>query len=575
MAIITRASIFLVFLALSAAGLRAQQPPAWGADFDSGIERVMRERRVPGAVLAVVTSDRILLMRAYGVADLSAGTPMRPDTVLGIQSTSKLLTGLTVLSAASRRTVNLDADITSYLDGLVLRPRSGGSISMNHLLTHTAGFDERGVGVSARDVARLRSLGDYLSDNLPERLWSPGAVASYSNHGFAIAGLVLEKALGRGLAELAAEEIFEPLGMRSSSFEQPAPAHVLKRKAIGYMWRNGPVAVPPIFHQDWPAAGAVSTAADMSKLLQALLRGSPAAWRAAVTPHFRAHPDLPGIAPGGFVEQRRRAITLLRHGGDWQDFFNLVVLVPADDLGIFIATTHGEDHAFGEVALDAILEATVPAFAKAGAVQEASAPDPIPPGAAGTYRFTRHEHGGLGKLGVLAGQIPEVHLTGDPDTADRSGTFRRAGGGELWAFREARDGNPAFLFRERVPIATYERVAWIRTARIQRVLWGLALVLIIVRLVWAVVHRRWTLADTALAVLLVFVAGIGVILGRADPWELQYGLPLAIRLWLLLPWMAAVIAVAAFVRRRSYVAFVLTIFVFVLIKEWNLWMFWI
>ena len=92
-------------------------------------------------------------------------------------------------------------------------------------------------------------------------------MASYSNHGFALAGLVMERAARQRLADLAEEHVFAPLGMHDSTFDPPPAREDATRHVTGYMWRDGLVPVPEIFYNDWPASGAVSTAADMAALL--------------------------------------------------------------------------------------------------------------------------------------------------------------------------------------------------------------------------------------------------------------------------------------------------------------------
>lgn len=553
---------------------------------DAAVESAMRDLHVPGVVLAIVEGDEPPLLKAYGLANVERQTPMSVDSRIGLQSTTKLITGLVALRLARRGTIALDADIRPHLGTVGLDDFGGRPITLLDLLTHTAGFDERSVGVSAHSPADRWALSVYLRFQLPSRIRPAGSVASYSNHGFALAGLVMERAARQRLEYLADELVFAPLGMHDSTFAPPQADADAARHVTGYMWRGDLVPVPEIFYNDWPASGAVSTASDMAALMRALL--GDGVWHDALTPRFRQHPAMPGVAAGGAVERRRGSLVTIQHGGDWQDFFNLVVLIPSRRIGIFVAGNNGEADGLGSLVLDAALS-DLGLAAQAAAVQT-TAPTAsrmveeqhaLDPNLLGRYRSTRHEHAGIEKVGVLTGDVPELALEQEDDirVAGRTatleaGTTLRRDDGEVWAVRAAGNGEPAMLFRERTPTTAYERVAWIHSVPVQRAVLVLLLVSLITRLAWGIWRRTAPLPTAVIAVHLAFIVGAGVMLTAIDPWTFQYGTPLIVRAWLTIPLCALAATLVILVRNRAYGTGALSFAWCAFVYEWNLWVFW-
>jgi hypothetical protein len=423
----------------------------------------------------------------------------------------------------------------------------------------------------------------YLRFQLPDRLRPAGSVASYSNHGFALAGLVMERAARQRLADLAEEHVFAPLGMHDSTFDPPPAREDATRHVTGYMWRDALVPVPEIFYNDWPASGAVSTAADMAALMKAML-SSEGAWRDALVPRFRQHASMPAIGAGGLVEQRRGGVSTWQHGGDWQDYFNVLVLIPSRRVGIFIAGNNGEQDRLGALVLDAALadlEIDVGTATASTIPPPQGDPGRLDAAFTGRYRSTRHEHDGIGKAGLLTGEIPEIALEqgdgirigGRPVRLETPTTLRRDDG-ELWAVRAAQGGEPALLFRERAPTTAFERVRWLQSVPVQRVLFLATLMLLVGRLAWGLRKRPILLPTAIVAVHLFFIAGLVAVLATADRWGFQYGTPILLRLWLTIPLVTLAATVLALFRTRAYATCALSFVWCALVYEWNLWVFW-
>ena len=94
------------------------------------------------------------------------------------------------MQLAEKGLVDLHTDVAAYQDRIKLATRSGRPVTLAHLLTHTGGFDEKYLGMSAKERSRVTSLGDYLSTEMPRQIRDPGEYFQYSNHGMALAGYI-------------------------------------------------------------------------------------------------------------------------------------------------------------------------------------------------------------------------------------------------------------------------------------------------------------------------------------------------------------------------------------------------
>jgi CubicO group peptidase (beta-lactamase class C family) len=123
------------------------------------LARQLGDYEIPGATVSVVNDERILVAEGYGQADVEADEPVSAEkTLFKVASVSKLFTATAVMQLAEEGKVDLDEDVNAYLDNVrVPDTYPGEPITMRHLLTHTAGFEERFTGSGARDAADLAS----------------------------------------------------------------------------------------------------------------------------------------------------------------------------------------------------------------------------------------------------------------------------------------------------------------------------------------------------------------------------------------------------------------------------------
>lgn len=321
-------------------------PAEFGALIDEFFEEELGASHIPGAVFLMMKDGEVFYSRGYGFADLERRIPVDPErTVFRVGSNSKTLTAAAVMTLVEEGRVDLDADVNDYLRQVRIPATYPEPVTLRHLLTHTAGFDERLFGQHAPTRDRALSLGDYLASHLPPRTHPPGEVISYNDHGTSLAGLVIEDVTGRPFAEYVEERIFRPLGMDHSSFDVlDLPPHIRDNLATAYRFWSGehtPYAYDYI--QTAPAAGLVTTAADMGKFLAALLGGGRLgdtrilgdSMTAVMLDRQFAHaPRLLGRA-FGFVESDENGVRGLSKDGQASGFLSRIFLIPEAGIGFF------------------------------------------------------------------------------------------------------------------------------------------------------------------------------------------------------------------------------------------------
>ena len=209
----------------------------------------------PGAVIAVYRDGALVASACAGVADVrgqdpdqgtspgpAANNPLTADTLMNIASISKQMAAAAILIAARGGALDLDAD----LRGLVPELRVPG-VTLRNCLNHTAGLPDYlavayTVGMPEIEIAALSVFLDWVT-TLDGLEFAPGERQSYSNTGYVLAALALERAVGRPFPEVLAESVLVPLGMTKSfsttvlgefsagmafSFSQEAPGEFVK-----------------------------------------------------------------------------------------------------------------------------------------------------------------------------------------------------------------------------------------------------------------------------------------------------------------------------------------------------------
>lgn len=309
---------------------------------DDHMAAVVEDGDVVGAAAAVVRSDETVFAKGYGRTHAEGGDPVDGETPFRLGSVSKPFVWTAAMQQIEAGRIDPDEDVRPLLEGVSIEGREDEPITMAHLATHTAGFEERNQGLWVEDPAAMGSLDRVLDDEQPTRVRSPGEFVSYSNYGTALAGQVVADVAGRSLPAYLEEAVLEPLGMTNATFEQPPP----EAAAGGYTAALGaPSPAPGLALELWPAGSLTASARDVARFARAHLGdGSVDGGRILSASSvdrmadrwFAHHPAVDGLG-FGWLEDSHGDLRLLWHNGAIPgSFYSHLLLVPAADVGLFV-----------------------------------------------------------------------------------------------------------------------------------------------------------------------------------------------------------------------------------------------
>jgi CubicO group peptidase (beta-lactamase class C family) len=334
--------------------LTQRDAEAW---FDGVLPASLRAHDIAGAVVVVVKDGQILLTKGYGFSDAAERKPVDPDqTLFRAASVSKLFAATSVMQLVEQGKIDLDADINTYLDFPVVG-RGGKKITVRHLLSHRAGFEEgyKQAFVYER-TAELTST-SFLKRWVPMRIFDPGTTPAYSNYGVSLAGYIVERVSGLSFETYVARNIFAPLGMAHSTFQQPLPDQLQPMMSKGYVLASEPPQPFEIVMA--PSVGGLSiSGSDMGKFMLAHLGngqlGSAQILQSA-TAQLMHNSAIDTIKPLnrmnlGFYESNINGRRVIGHGGNTLLFHSNMSLFIDDGVGVFLSlNSAGKDPGEAEV----------------------------------------------------------------------------------------------------------------------------------------------------------------------------------------------------------------------------------
>lgn len=282
--------------------------------------------RFNGAVL-VAQSGKPLLAKGYGMANAEWSIPVTPDAKFRLGSITKQFTAMAVLLLAEEGKLSVDDPVRRHWSEA---PAAWRDITVHQLLTHTSGiFNYTALPAYVRNMRQGKSPAEILKQLEDRPLeFAPGTQMKYSNSGYLLLGLIIEKVSGMSYAEFVRQRIFLPLGMHDTGYDSDTT--VIPRRASGYerigsQLRNAPFLDMSIPH----AAGALySTCLDLLKW-DAALREQ----RLLNADSYRRYftPEKNDYAYGWIVRERNGAVWQ-SHGGGINGFSTMIIRVPAKQL---------------------------------------------------------------------------------------------------------------------------------------------------------------------------------------------------------------------------------------------------
>lgn len=520
----------LTGIASAAQARPSAQPELSGLDqlIDAIVPDQLAKDKIPGAAVVVVAGGRQVFAKGYGVADTQTRTPVNADrTGFFTGSLAKVFTATAVLQLVNQGKLDLYTDVNRYLTSFKIRDTyPGHPLTLDNLLTHTAGFDDNPLGVAVSDPAAVPQLGRYLAERQPARVRAPGTMASYDNYGVALAGYLVEVVSGQPFAQYVEQYITQPLGMTATSFAQPHPASIEATMARGYRPSGDGQTPENGQYGGWSptGAGTVSTATDMGRFMLAQISDDARLGQRVAAQiqeqHFTQDQRLPGM--GYLLEQRpRNGKRLLFKDGDVPGFHSNLALLPDQGVGIYVSYNgdgvdgtanwdgkslihHVVDHYFPDTSARPKANSTPEVsqdtvgtydhfFSHASARPRAISTSDVSQ-FTGVYRVTRTSHTDLTKVAALTssvtvnvandGTLTTSGLSPNPHVSDQHwvqiqpGLFQERDGQDQIAF----DGK-GNLFATADPTVAYLEQPWYSNPLLQQGLLGFGLLVLLIGLV--------------------------------------------------------------------------------------------
>lgn len=240
---------------------------------DVFVKAQMAQRNVRGLTLAIIKDGKIVTARAYGVVDDASKAPVTTSTLFQAGSISKPVAALGALHLVEKGTLSLDDEVNAKLTSWKVpdnRFTTTEKVTLRRLLSHTAGLTVHGfpgydVATEVPTVVQVLD-GAPPTNTAPIRVdTTPGAIWRYSGGGFTVAQQLMIDVTGQPFPRYMQATVLGPIGMTSSSFEQPLPSGRAVLTATGYYADGRPVRGRWHLYPEMAAAGLWTTPTDLAK----------------------------------------------------------------------------------------------------------------------------------------------------------------------------------------------------------------------------------------------------------------------------------------------------------------------
>ena len=278
-------------------------------------------------------NGKTVFRQAYGMADVERKIPLKPEMTFRIGSVTKQFTAAAIMLLADQGKLSVSGDITQFLTDY---PTRGKKISIENLLTHTSGIrsytDIPAFESIVQTSMTVQQVIDFFKDE--PALFEPGEQWAYSNSNYFLLGAIIEKASGMPYADFMAAFIFEPLGMKSTTYE--GQERDGRKRVEGYSRPRGGefTKVRSIsLTQPYAAGALVSSVDDLARWDVAITAGKllkPETWKQVFTPFKLKSGEVTRYGYGwGIGKFNDQAVFV--HGGGIDGFASIVYRLPERD----------------------------------------------------------------------------------------------------------------------------------------------------------------------------------------------------------------------------------------------------
>ena len=435
-------------LSLLAAPVAAQQPvtkDAPGAVRADSVFARFAGTAGPGCAVGVSRAGQPVLARAYGMAELEHDVPNTPTSVFEAGSVSKQFTAAAVILLAQEGKLSLDDDVRKHFPEL---PDYGKPITIRHLLNHTSGLRDwgsvaaiagwpRGTRAYSHahvlDIARKQTALNY----------PPGEHYSYTNTGYNLQAMLVERVSGMPFAEFSRVRIFEPLGLTQTQWRDDY-TEIVEDRAVAYRPAQGGWRLDMPFEHVHGNGGLLTTVDDLLRWTEELHTGAKlgAAWKAEMHRQARLNNGRQIEYASGLFVTDHRGIPEVSHSGATAGYRAFLARYPEQHVAVAVLCNAANANA--TQLAHQVVDAFLPASPSGRTVAGGAPATPVTLTAeqlaarAGVYRDTRT--GGVRRLVVENGQL---RLAGGPAFVALSPTRFQPAPGMLVEFESAPAGRPA------------------------------------------------------------------------------------------------------------------------------------
>jgi CubicO group peptidase (beta-lactamase class C family) len=335
--------IFPVLLVLIFALKTIAQIPCSPTDFtafEQTVQEEMKQKRVPGAAVAIVCGDRIVYQKAFGVGNIETNVPLTTEMLFRLGSTTKMFVALAAVTMAERGKIDLHVPIGKYARGL--HPKIA-ALTLHQTLSHTAGLRDDAPQYGPLDETALAER--VTSWNEKAFFAEPNTIFSYSNPGYVLASYVLEQAANKPFADLMNELVFQPLAMKRSTF-RPLMA-LTYPLTLGHSGSPAGIAIVRPFAENaanWAPGSLFSNVEELSRFLLAFLNGGNLAGEqklSAGSLRTLIQPKAEIVALNrkygyGLVSFTEDGVPVVMHTGGRSGYGSIIWTVPEKRFGIVV-----------------------------------------------------------------------------------------------------------------------------------------------------------------------------------------------------------------------------------------------
>ena len=310
-------------------------------------------RGIPGFSVTVMRDGKIVYSEGFGYADVEERVPARPTTKFRIGSVSKPLTAVALVKLVEQGKLDLDAPIQKYVPSF---PDKGTVITSRMLAGHLAGirhYKDDEFFIQKHYATVLDGLAIFKDDPLVS---PPGTKFNYSSYGFNLLSAAIENACGKDFLGCIHELVFSPLGLRSTTEDQPA--EIIEQRSRFYDHpKDKPLQNAPYVDNSykWAGGGFLSSTEDLVRFGNALLEPGylkKESLALLFTPQKTTSGEQSPYAIGWFIGKSESGQRVFQHSGGSVGGTSQLILYPDQHLVVAMIcnySTEGESWKFEEV----------------------------------------------------------------------------------------------------------------------------------------------------------------------------------------------------------------------------------